>query len=60
MIELLIALLILCLIGGVVYWILSQIPGIPGFVPQLVWIVVALVILVWLLEHVGGLGHLHV
>lgn len=58
MISLLIALIILCVIAGVAYWILTQIPGIPAFVPRLVWIVVALIILVWLLENLGSLGHL--
>jgi hypothetical protein len=56
MISLLIALLILCIIAGICYWILSQIPGIPAFVPQLVWIIVALILLVYLLDNIGGLG----
>jgi hypothetical protein len=57
MISLLIALIILCVIAGIVFWIVRQIPGIPAFIPNLVWVVVALILLVWLLENFGGLGH---
>jgi hypothetical protein len=60
-ISLLIALIIICVIAGVAYWILTQIPGIPPIVPKLVWIVVALIILFWLLENfssLASLGHI--
>ena len=57
MVSLLISLIILCIVAGVAYWILTQIPGIPAIVPRLVWIVVALIILIWLLEHLGTLSH---
>lgn len=58
MISLLIGLIVICLIAGIVYWILSQIPGIPPILPNLVWIVVALIVLVWLVQNGGSLGHL--
>jgi hypothetical protein len=38
MISLLISLIILCVIAGIAYWILTQIPGIPPIVPKLVWL----------------------
>jgi hypothetical protein len=60
MISLLITLIIICVVAGIAYWILTQIPGIPPIVPNLVWVVVALIILVWLLQNLGSLslGHL--
>ena len=59
MISLLITLIIICIVAGIAYWILTQIPGIPAIVPRLVWVVVALIILVWLLENLGSLGGSH-
>lgn len=52
----LVALIVLCLIAGIAYWILTQIPGIPPIVPKLVWIVVALILLLWLAQNWTGLG----
>lgn len=58
-VSLLIGLIIICVIAGIAYWILTQIPGIPPIVPKLVWIVVALIILIWLLQNFGSLGAGH-
>jgi hypothetical protein len=59
MISLLIGLIIICVIAGIAYWILTQIPGIPPIVPKLVWIAVAVIILIWLLQNLGSLGAGH-
>jgi hypothetical protein len=59
MISLLISLIILCVIAGIAYWILTQIPGIPPVVPKLVWIVVALILLVWLANNYTSFGAVH-
>lgn len=60
MISLLISFIVLLLAAGIVYWIITQIPGVPPFLPKLVWIVVALIVLLWLVQSFGGsLGVVH-
>ena len=54
-IAFLIFLLIVCIIAGLVAWILSNIPGVPPWAQRVVWAVAGIVILLWVLQHVGAL-----
>lgn len=60
MLSLLVAFLIFALIAGIVAWlvvfILSSIPGFP-VPPRFVWAVYGIVLLIWVLEHLGGVAH---
>jgi hypothetical protein len=53
---LLTAFIVLCIVG-VILWGISQVPGIPPVVKTVVYVIVAVILLVWLLNFVGG-GHL--
>ena len=53
---LLTAFLVLCIVG-VILWGVSKIPGIPEIVKIVVYVFVAVILLVWLLNMVQG-GHL--
>jgi hypothetical protein len=57
MIALLITIIVVIVIGYVAILLLGLIPGLPAIVPTLVWIAVALICLMYLLQAVGG-GHL--
>ena len=45
--------IILCIVG-VILWGVGQIPGIPPIVKTVVYVVVAVGLLLWLLEHASG------
>lgn len=45
----------LCIIG-VILWGIGQIPGIPQVVKTVVYVIVAVICLLWLLSAVGGGG----
>lgn len=45
--------LFIVIVAAIVYWIISQLPGVPSFLPMLVW-AVALLLIVF--EVFGGLG----
>ena len=57
MIALLITIIVVIVVGYVAILLLGLIPGLPHIVPTLVWIAVALICLMYLLQVVGG-GHL--
>ena len=57
MIALLITIIVVIVVGYVAILLLGLIPGLPAIVPTLVWIAVALICLMYLLQVVGG-GHL--
>jgi len=47
--------IVLCIVG-VILWGISQIPGIPGIVKTVIYVVVAVILLLWCLQYVGGPG----
>ena len=47
--------IVLCIIG-LILWGINQIPGIPPIVKTVIYVVIGVVILLWLLNSVGG-GH---
>jgi len=57
MVSLLVTLLILCLVASLIWWILGMLP-LPPPVRNIVLVVFAVVVLIWLLEALplGGLG----
>jgi hypothetical protein len=57
-ITLLVSIIVIIVVGYVVILLLGLIPGLPAIVPTLVWIAVALICLMYLLQVVGG-GHLN-
>jgi uncharacterized membrane protein len=56
MIATLLYLLIALAIIGLILWGIQQIPGIPPIVKTIIYIVVGIVILLYLLQMVGGHG----
>lgn len=58
LIGFLISLLILCLVVGVIFWILSLLP-IPQPFLNIAKAVVAIICLIWLLGMLPGLGYAH-
>lgn len=45
--------IILCIVG-LILWGISQIPGIPPIVKTVIYVIIGVVLLVWLLQYVGG------
>ena len=56
MINLLLTALIVLAIVGLILWGIGQIPGIPPIVKTIVYVIVGVVLLLWLLQFVGGHG----
>ncbi len=58
--SLLILFIVLCIIG-LIFWGISQIPGIPQIVKVVIYVVIGVMLLLWLLQYVqsGHLGSLH-
>lgn len=54
MIALLITIIVVIVVGYVAILLLGLIPGLPAIVPTLVWIAVALICLMYLLQAVDG------
>jgi hypothetical protein len=50
---LLVAFIVLCIVG-LILWGVNQIPGIPGVVKIVIYVVVGVVLLLWLLSYVQG------
>jgi hypothetical protein len=48
---LLVAFIVLCIVG-LILWGVNQIPGIPGVVKVVIYVVVGVVLLLWLLTYV--------
>jgi hypothetical protein len=51
--TLLVLFIVLCIVG-LILWGVGQIPGIPGIVKTVIYIVVGVVLLLWLLSYVQG------
>jgi hypothetical protein len=51
--TLLVLFIILCIVG-VILWGVGQIPGIPAIVKTVIYVLVAVVLLLWCLNMVGG------
>jgi hypothetical protein len=51
--------IVLCIVG-LILWGLSQIPGLPPMVKTVVYVIVGVILLVWLLQYVGGGTNLHI
>jgi len=47
--------IVLCIVG-VILWGISQIPGIPQIVKTVVYVIIAVILLLWCLNYVGGAG----
>ncbi len=46
----------LCIVG-LILWGINQIPGIPQIVKTVIYVVIGVVLLLWILQYVGG-GHI--
>jgi hypothetical protein len=51
---LLTAFIVLCIVGVILWWI-NAIPGIPPIVKTVIYVIVAIVLLLWLLQYAQGL-----
>lgn len=56
LISLLIVVLIVCIIAAICAWAISLIPGVPAFARAFVWLIAALIILLYVIQHLGVLG----
>ena len=56
LVTFLIVVLVVCVVAAIVVWILGNIPGVPGWAPRIVWAIAGLVLLIWILEHLGSFG----
>lgn len=54
MIHTLVSLLVTLLIVGLVLWVIQQIPGIPDIVKTVAYVVTGIILIIYLLEFVGG------
>jgi len=52
---LLVGFVVLCIVG-VILWGVGQIPGIPAIVKTVIYVLVAIILLIWLLNFVQGGG----
>ena len=53
--TLLVFFIVLCIIGAIL-WGISQIPGIPAIVKTVIYVIAAVLLLLWLLQYVQGGG----
>ena len=53
--SLLLLFIVLCIVGLILYGI-QQIPGIPPIIKTVVFVIVGVVVLLWLLQSLGGAG----
>jgi hypothetical protein len=56
MIHTLLYLFIVLCIVGLILWGISQIPGIPGIVKTVIYVIIGVALLLWCLQYVGGPG----
>ena len=47
--------IVLCIVG-LILWGINQIPGIPQIVKVVVYVIIGVVLLLWCLQYVGGVG----
>jgi hypothetical protein len=59
MIGTLLAIFIVLCIVGLILWGISQIPGIPQIIKVVVYVIIGVILLLWCLNYVGGLGGGH-
>jgi hypothetical protein len=59
MIGTLLAIFIVLCIVGLILWGISQIPGIPQIVKVVVYVIIGVILLLWCLNYVGGVGGGH-
>lgn len=45
--------IVLCIVG-LILWGVGQIPGLPGVVKTVLYVVVGVILLLWLAQYVGG------
>jgi preprotein translocase subunit SecE len=45
--------IVLCIVG-LILWGIQQIPGIPGIVKTVLFVIIGVVLLLWCLNYVGG------
>ena len=57
MIGTLLAIFIVLCIVGLILWGIGQIPGIPQIVKVVVYVVIGVILLLWCLNYVGGMGN---
>lgn len=55
-VSLLIVIVVVCIFAYIVSWALGKIPGTPEALPGIIWAVAALLVLIWLLQHISELG----
>jgi preprotein translocase subunit SecE len=48
--------IVLCIVG-LILWGVGQIPGIPQIVKVVVYVIIGVILLLWCLNYVGGVGH---
>ena len=53
--TLLVLFIVLCVIG-LILWGIAQIPGLPPIIKTVIYVVVGVVVLLWLLQSLGGAG----
>lgn len=51
--TLLVLFVVLCIVG-LICWGITQIPGIPGVVKTVIYVIVGVFLLLWLLNAIGG------
>jgi hypothetical protein len=56
MISLLISLIVLCIVVGIVFWLLTLLP-VPQPFANIIKVVIVLICLIWLLSMLGGAVH---
>jgi DMSO/TMAO reductase YedYZ heme-binding membrane subunit len=47
--------IVLCIVG-LILWGISMIPGIPPIVKTVIYVIIGVVLLLWCLQYVGGVG----
>ena len=50
--------IVLCIVG-LILWGISQIPGIPPIIKTVIYVIIGVILLLWCLNYVGGMGGGH-
>jgi hypothetical protein len=59
MIQTLLYIFIVLCIVGLILWGISAIPGIPPIVKTVIYVIIGVILLLWCLNYVGGMGGGH-
>jgi hypothetical protein len=59
MISTLLTIFIVLCIVGLILWGIAQIPGIPQIVKTVIYVIIGVILLLWCLQYVGGVGGGH-